>query len=218
MASKSNKSCSTPELGCDRTSEKKVNVSPRVALRLLSLQSTGMDATCAVSTGWMWRWSDVSWALARVNNRTASLFLRVKYGGQERFLSDLVWWAGMEAREFFATKGWQYRSATTVQKLAEMAVLDKLAPRLCKLCKGVDRPVEKGILFFANDPEPAVCRECQGTGLGRPPSSRARARQLEISQAQWRYRWGFRFHSFSEHLEELEHVALQIIYQAMSES
>ncbi|MEO5370216.1 MAG: hypothetical protein H7833_09130 [Magnetococcus sp. DMHC-1] len=175
----------------------------------------GIDPSNEATTGWIWRWSDVAHALARVENRTASLLLRVKFGGQERFQRDLAWWAGAEAREFFATMDWQYRSPATVQKLAEMAVEERLATRLCKECKGVSNQVIS--IWSEAEPEEMVCPECRGSGLGRPPSSRQRARQMGISQAQWRYRWGFRFHAFVEHLERLEHAALQTIFQAMSE-
>ncbi len=194
---------------------------------LLSILTAKVASTERMPTGIpLITQDDVNTALGRIQDKTASLFLRVKYAQQWNFMQalDISMW--MRVVDLWSDHNWPYPKDKIGKEFrhqcSRLAIIENIGTNICFKCGGVGQRVvtTDDLKSSCKGNELVIgqvikCPACRGTGH-KPPSDRSRARMLEMPRTRWTEEWSQRYREIQNLVDRVEAIGLGGIKKRLS--
>lgn len=144
--------------------------------------------------------ADIAHAMGKLWHEGARLYGRVKWARQDEYFDPLLAHIVTATRLISDQEGWTGVRRGEVERLARLALVESIAPRLCVLCSGRGslmtikrKPGRPKAQLSAQEVLKVDCPMCNGEG-SRPHTEHSLARTAKIGRWRWDNVWSARYH------------------------
>lgn len=161
---------------------------------------------------------DIAHAMGRIESKSGSVLIRVKYCGRAEDLHSLdliIWTTILEMYPQWTGEPGYVKGGEFVRKLCQMALAEHMDDHRCPVCKGTSSKIKEDLKNVFHQDQ-VYCETCGDSGKVYP-TEEFRASMIGLNMRFWDRVWGEKYRKIQQFLHNLESDAVGDMTAALKE-